>query len=262
MIFFLKLLFSVSKLGISKSRLNSKVRVQMGSPAVAILGMHRSGTSCLAGSLEEAGLVLGQVDRLPHTNPKGNRENKQVMDLNNAVLAANGATWNTPPVAPCEWRTEHIDWRDRLIAEYPTDRLWGFKDPRTLLLLDGWLQGLPNVRLVGSFRHPLAVASSLQTRNGFDIDRSVGIWTQYNRNLLQALNKYEIPLICFDWKADRYDAALQEIAKWLGLTLPTGGFSFFESPLRCDTRDTDTYLPEEARDIYQQLLAHCETPLI
>jgi len=32
------------------------------SQAVLILGMHRSGTSCLAGSLQEAGLYLGEVN--------------------------------------------------------------------------------------------------------------------------------------------------------------------------------------------------------
>jgi len=46
-----------------------------GAETVAILGMHRSGTSCLAGSLQELGLYLGEVyDQNPH-NPRGNREN-------------------------------------------------------------------------------------------------------------------------------------------------------------------------------------------
>jgi len=34
------------------------------SPPILILGMHRSGTSCLAGCLEEAGLYLGDVTKI------------------------------------------------------------------------------------------------------------------------------------------------------------------------------------------------------
>lgn len=43
---------------------------------VLILGMHRSGTSCLAGSLQEAGLYLGEVNTAAPHNAKGNRESR------------------------------------------------------------------------------------------------------------------------------------------------------------------------------------------
>jgi len=46
------------------------------SPPILILGMHRSGTSCLAGCLEEAGLYLGDVNLKAGFNKKGNRENR------------------------------------------------------------------------------------------------------------------------------------------------------------------------------------------
>ncbi len=231
-----------------------KAKFTMTSAALVILGMHRSGTSCLAGCLEEAGLVLGQVDRKAHTNPKGNRENIKVMELNNAVLAANDASWNKPPVGPCHWSIEHSAWRDQLIASYPQDRLWGFKDPRTLLLLDGWLKGLPNAQLVGTFRHPLAVAGSLQARNGFAIEKGIELWTSYNRLLLQSLKASEFPLICFDWSTERYDGALRELAYRVGLIPPVAGFSFFEGHLRRNSNDPDLSVPTEAQDIYDQLL--------
>jgi len=47
---------------------------------------------------------------------------------------------------------------------FHSSRLWGFKDPRTLLTLDGWLEALPEVSLAATFRHPLSVAGSLQER--------------------------------------------------------------------------------------------------
>ena len=45
---------------------------------VIILGMHRSGTSCLTGCLKEYGLHLGDVSESNKHNKKGNQENKEV----------------------------------------------------------------------------------------------------------------------------------------------------------------------------------------
>ena len=53
---------------------------------VAVLGMHRSGTSALAGSLEQHGLFLGRVSTSNPHNPKGNRESAEVRRLNEDVL--------------------------------------------------------------------------------------------------------------------------------------------------------------------------------
>ena len=74
------------------------------STIVCILGMHRSGTSCLAGSLEEAGLYLGDViTNTPH-NLKGTRENRRIFTLHDGILGRCGGTWQHPP--------ERIDWTD------------------------------------------------------------------------------------------------------------------------------------------------------
>ncbi|WP_146592014.1 sulfotransferase [Puniceibacterium confluentis] len=226
---------------------------------IVILGMHRSGTSCLAGSLQEAGLNLGRVDLKRRTNLKGNRENAQIMELNNAVLEANGAAWDSPPAAPCLWSPEHAAQRDSLIADHPASRAWqrawGFKDPRTLLVLEGWLEALPGARRVGTFRHPLRVARSLQERNGFDIDRGLALWMDYNRRLLRATAGDEMPLICFDWPPEQYDAALRALVAQLGLRVPAAGFSFFETALRRNVDDLGADLPAGVQAVYQELLA-------
>ena len=52
---------------------------------VAIVGMHRSGTSCLAGCLEDLGLTLGKVNRAAPHNLKGNNENPRFWDRKSVV---------------------------------------------------------------------------------------------------------------------------------------------------------------------------------
>ncbi len=229
----------------------------MSTSTIIILGMHRSGTSCLAGALEEAGLTLGNVDRKKHTNPKGNRENLDIMHLNNAVLEGNEASWNSPPMGSCKWSKENCAAREELISSYPKDAIWGFKDPRTLLVFEGWRNALPNAQLVATFRHPIAVAKSLNTRNGFPIEDGISLWTKYNTRLLEIVETQPVELVCFDWPTTRYNSAVLEIAQQLGLPHTDSTLGFFENDLRKSKITHDTHIPEEASALYTRLTDHC-----
>ncbi|MEQ1438369.1 sulfotransferase [Fontimonas sp. SYSU GA230001] len=222
---------------------------------VAILGMHRSGTSCLAGSLEEAGLFLGEVNTQAPFNARGNRENRAIMDLHDDVLRANGGAWDQAPREPVAWTAEQRARLRELIDGFPTDRVWGFKEPRSLLVLDGWIEALPALRFVGTFRHPLAVAASLAARNQFDTDTSFRIWLAYNRRLLAYQQRYRFPLVSFDWPHERYLHALEALAAQLGLAPPAGGFQFFARELRKNSATPDVGLPPAVREVYARLLS-------
>ena len=135
--------------------------------AVIITGMHRSGTSCLAGTLQRNGMLLGKVFEWNPHNKKGNRENENIMLLNESILTASSGSWDSPP-AELTWTEEHETRRDDIIREMmglSGNHIWGFKDPRVVLTLPFWKDGLDSIRLVGTFRHPLSVAYSLWSRN-------------------------------------------------------------------------------------------------
>ena len=225
----------------------------LSSRVVIILGMHRSGTSCLTGSLQEGGLYLGEVNTAAPHNAKGNRENRAIMDLQDDILRANGGDWDRPPET-VTWQSGHRKRRDEIIATYPTDRVWGFKDPRTLLTLSGWLEVLPQACFVGTFRHPVAVAASLHARNGVALENSLTLWLTYNRLLLDYQRRFDFPLICFDWPLERYQQCLQNIVPILGLTVPTTGFSFFEIALRKNSVPSNSVtLPAPVAALYREL---------
>lgn len=183
---------------------------------VAVIGMHRSGTSCLAGCLEELGLQLGDVNTSAPHNKKGNRENPRFWPVHDAVLARVGASWDNPPTEPVAWTTAEIADLKAVLADYSTlPRPWGFKDPRATVLLDGWFEALPELRLIASVRHPLAVAGSLSARNGFDQDRALSIWACYNRAVLFWRDKTGLTVI--DYDAPDYEARVRRAAGELGL---------------------------------------------
>ncbi len=183
---------------------------------IAVIGMHRSGTSCLAGCLEDLGLSLGDVVTSAPHNKKGNRENPRFWPVHDAVLARVGASWDKPPAEPVAWTAQERADLKAVLADYdPLPRPWGFKDPRATVLLDGWLEVLPDLKLIASIRHPLAVAGSLTARNAYDQSRGLGIWATYNRALIRWRDQIAFDVI--DYDAPDYEARVREAAAHLGL---------------------------------------------
>ncbi|HEY3570883.1 MAG TPA: glycosyltransferase [Thermoanaerobaculia bacterium] len=172
----------------------------LSSRPIVITGMHRSGTSLVASYLSSLGVGLG--DRLlaaDARNPHGYFEDADFRELQGEIL-----TDATP-----EGDGGHRDWgwtenerldrgrfarwteRARALAATRSGRpgLWGWKDPRTSLLLDFWDEILDHQALyVLLYRFPWAVADSMQ-RVGADIfldhpEYAYRIWAFYNRQLL------------------------------------------------------------------------------
>jgi hypothetical protein len=226
-----------------------------GADAVILLGMHRSGTSCLTGSLQERGLYLGEVQEANPHNRKGNRESLRIMHLNNAVLAHSDGAWDCPP-AQLSWTQEQADERDAIIPSLRADASgpWGFKDPRTVLTLDFWRQALPGARLVGSFRHPAQVARSLYVRSRCAPEQAFALWCAYNAHILRAHAAAPFPLISFDLEPFAYQRALDHVARALGLAAGTGEDAFFDVGLRTSAAPPEMDVPEDALAIYDALL--------
>jgi len=193
--------------------------------------MHRSGTSCLAGTLDEAGIFLGDVSRKNPHNPKGNHENSLIMALHNDLLLTNGGSWDSPP-SQVIWSAKHKSLRNAIIRDYERVACWGFKDPRTLFMLEGWLEALPGINLVGIFRHPILVAESLQSRNGFSIEKGIYLWIRYNERLLSYYNTYKFPIVSFDTEGNSFIHKLLEMLGKLELPTPPEKLSFFDPSLR------------------------------
>lgn len=215
--------------------------------------MHRSGTSCLTGCLQAAGLSLGEVNTAAPHNARGNREKLAVMHLNDEVLAENGGTWRNPPDRSV-WPDSHIEKGRQLAASMAQDGPWGFKDPRTLLTLDGWLDCIGNAELAASFRHPLAVALSLHRRDpGLSIDEGLGIWRAYNERLLGIAARRPVSVISYDPAGDAYLAAVVRLARALDLPDPEAAGRFYDIGLRHQEAADDSALPPDLARLHARL---------
>lgn len=169
-----------------------------GSPVV-VAGMHRSGTSLVASILSALDVGMGEhllgSDR---NNPKGYFEDLEFLELSRRILLA--ATRPDDGGHP-DWgwtETESLDggrgngFRQEaqgLIARRArSGSRWGWKDPRTTLLLDFWHPLLDDPFYVFVYRFPWEVADSMQ-RLGAEVflcnpGYAYRIWAFYNRHLL------------------------------------------------------------------------------
>ena len=216
---------------------------------VAVIGMHRSGTSCLAGCLEDLGLNMGDVITSAPHNKKGNRENPRFWPVHDAVLARVGSAWDNPPSEPVAWTADERAALKAVLADYDVlPEPWGFKDPRATVLLDGWFELLPELQLIASIRHPLAVAGSLAARNGYEVARSLDIWASYNRALLRW--RELTPFAVIDYDARDYEARVRRAAAKLGLDADRP-MLFREDQLNHQRSDDE--VPADSRDLWARL---------
>jgi hypothetical protein len=236
-------------LGMTKRAVESKV--------VCIWGMHRSGTSALTGVLQEWGVFLGEVRTESGFNPKGNRENPEIRRLNDDVLKTSGGSWHELP-EKIFWNDAQRKKRDHIIAGYVRKSLWGFKDPRALFTIGGWLEKIPNPQFIGTFRNPLLVAESLRKRNGFTLNKGVALWERYNEQLLLQHKRFGFPIISFDHAEPVYRRSLEKLFETLialGLPLQQNEVNFFAEELRHAEIDSSVELAPAVAHLYAQLQA-------
>lgn len=219
---------------------------------ISVLGMHRSGTSVLAGTLQTAGVFLGPVAEHSPGNAVGNREWMRIYRMHDRVLESNGFSWIDPPppgLAP-RWGTDEVSiFEQRVLPTFAGSPIWGFKDPRTLLVLDFWKQRFPHLEAVGIFRNPASVAISLNQRHPeISHSRALDLWCTYNQRLITAARTHAIPLICFDLAPKQFDDALGILLDMLNL--PAKPF-FFQPRLR--HHNCDSLPGGEAERLYEDL---------
>lgn len=226
--------------------------------AIAILGMHRSGTSLLAGTLQECGLDLGDVTTWAPANEKGNRESWALMALHEDLLRKAGGGWDQPPQGPVTWGPVHRGVRDAYIASFAGRPVWGFKDPRLLYVLEGWLEALPALEAVAIFRHPREVADSLRQRTPgrFTAEAALDLWLAFNRRLLEWQARLGCPLLEYVPDGAAFNHAALAVARRLRLPAASDSatLTFFEPRLRHQFAGEDP-LPSEVADVYAELRA-------
>lgn len=208
---------------------------------VAILGMHRSGTSAVAGILAEHGIDFGPVRTRNRFNRRGNRELPELNELHEELLVRSGGSWWDPP-ASVEVAEGDIRRRDGILATIKGDPA-AVKDPRMLICPHLW--GDLELRRIGVIRNPVSVRRSLAQRAAerphkhprFSARQWEDLWATYNRALLAEHGRAPFPVIDFDRAYDVERQVVDALRFW---QLEAGGESgFFDRDLVGQTSEAD-----------------------
>lgn len=154
---------------------------------VVVLGMHRSGTSALAGTLNLLGVDFGSnlIGANPG-NPRGHFELTAAVELDDIFLRRIfGSRWKQPFYLPADWR-DAVDLHRLPTAralKLPVGQPCGLKDPRMCRLVPIWLEllAMRNLRphFVVVLRPPAEVAASLERRDGLSLADSRTLWLEH-----------------------------------------------------------------------------------
>jgi O-antigen biosynthesis protein len=170
------------------------VSINDSKPSVFIVtGMHRSGTSLTASLFQKVGVDIGKKLVGPADgNVKGHFENVDFVEFHKRVLRSHGidelgCTFEkTIPVAASD-----VKIAKRAIEQNQLPhKHWGWKDPRTALFWDFWLNLLPEANFICVYRSPWEVVDSLY-RRGTDVSllqnpqMAVKMWIHYNQKVLE-----------------------------------------------------------------------------
>ncbi|MCS6960297.1 MAG: hypothetical protein RMK91_09645 [Pseudanabaenaceae cyanobacterium SKYGB_i_bin29] len=177
-----------------------------------ITGMHRSGTSLIASLMQKLGVNVGEklfpADRF---NPRGYFEDVDFLEFQRQVLQKccdpddpgwHDWGWTVQETLKPELFFNYKEQAIQLLAtrEHWTG-IWGWKDPRTSLMLDFWHSLIPAAKYLFVFRYPWDVADSIRRLHAPIFTEHpeyvLPIWCYYNRHLLSFYRRYPQQCVLF-----------------------------------------------------------------
>jgi hypothetical protein len=200
-----------------------------------VVGMHRSGTSVAMEVLSKLGLYPGSKEELipgDQNNEEGYWENRHFVDLNDSILYAFNLHSYEMRSLPNNWR-EHPQaegltarLRNAIETSYKGQELWGWKDPRTTLVLPVVRTVFEELELRPRFllviRHPLDSAKSMNRRDpNIAIPTALGMWQHYTLTALRDLPCEDTHVVFYQDLVDDPCASLTPLVRSLPISPPS-----------------------------------------
>ena len=243
---------------------------------IVVLGMHRSGTSAVARSLQVLGVTLGNnlIPPMKDVNEKGFWEDVDLNMLNNELLKVLDNDWHhLAPIRTDDTKTlisgSYFDKATQLLDQKIENiEIFGFKDPRLAKLLSFWREVFDSCQLEAScivaVRHPLSVAKSLAKRDGFEAEKSYFLWLGHV--ILSLCNSMGLKRVLVDYdklmRSPRHE--ISRIANRLDLEMDLPELQKYESDFLDNTLRHSVYEPDDlsadracpplAKEVYTTLL--------
>ncbi|MEJ0095230.1 MAG: hypothetical protein WDN46_18045 [Methylocella sp.] len=225
--------------------------------AILVLGMHRSGTSAVAGVMAQLG-IAAPLTLMPATsdNERGYWESLRLAALHDELLASAGGKWDDWRAFDREWHSsasaDHFKARAKplLEEEFGKADLFVFKDPRICRILPFWTTVLEEMQIaplvVIPIRSPLEVARSLAKRDGFSLEKGLLIWLRHVLDAERETRHLPRAIVAMDDLFEDWRGAMTKIGRLLEIewpafdeTIAVAIDNFISRDLRHQTAPTD-----------------------
>lgn len=166
----------------------------MNKQVVCVTGMHRSGTSLLASWLLEQGLKMDAGGLVAHAigNKKGHFEDEEIMKFQAQLIKTvkpESKGWIVKNAIQVDGFQDGVQ---EIINKREPFNQWGWKDPRTVLLLNEWSTAVKGLKYLFIWREADAVINSLQKRkkkskhplDQISLNNSYQTWLHYNKQII------------------------------------------------------------------------------
>lgn len=200
------------------------------SKGLFVMGMHRSGTSALAGILNTLGVNFGNhLIEAGSDNPKGYYEPIAVSHLHKELFDSLGVSWDSIAPLPEGWTKSDAAFIakakiiDFLKDNFSGVNVWAVKDPRICRLLPLWLSVLDQLECSPCFlitvRHPNEVSASTQFRNGFGDEKGALLWLRHVLEMETDTGSYPRAVITYESLLSDWRETLKQASATLGIEL-------------------------------------------
>ncbi len=243
-------------------------------PVIVVIGMHRSGTSMCSNMLHMLGADMADGIHAAPANAKGHWERPRLVDMNDAIFGFFRRAWGSPAHVldmPEHWladpRVAEVQarasgWlRPRLAGE----TIFGFKDPRTTLLLPFWQRVFAEIgaepRYVFCVRDPAQVARSLHARDTMERGQAEYRWLLYNLEAVRGVGAAPVCVVPYEAWFDEPHETAARLANHVGLAVPARDavLEVMDAELRHDAAGLEPPAPLAAR-LHRMILRQTAQP--
>jgi hypothetical protein len=232
---------------------------------ILVLGMHRSGTSALAGLLTKLGCE-GPANPMPASkaNAKGFFESLVISQFNDELLQTAGSSWDDITHFPERWRDSPtaralLDRAGELLhSEFGDAPLFVLKDPRICRLVPFWTSAIERsgcaVRPIVTIRNPLEVARSMGKKKGFGEPLSEMVWLRYVLDSEHASRSMRRFITSFEQLLHGWEAVAQSAQEELGIVWPKSIANAESDAANFLADDLQHHKQSQARAVTSELL--------